>query len=1715
MNSRFTGYRVTSQVHHGRRTQVLRARRVRDNRPVILKTVRHEHPPIRDVARLRHEFTLLKKLDVPGVVSALELLGSGSRPALVLEDFEGESLRRKIPPQGLALDDFFWVAKAAVKALGHIHSANILHKDIKPDNLIVHFDRRQLAIADFSIASQLSEERLSSQTFNILEGSLAYLSPEQTGRMNRPVDYRSDYYSLGVTFYELLCGELPFQVTDTLELLHAHIARHPLSPKERRPNLPAPLAGLVMHLLEKQPENRYQSTEGLLTDLRLIEQGVDDTFVVGRHETHERFVIASTLVGRSRELKSLGDAYDRACLGSNECVLIGGPAGIGKSVLVHELQRTMAVRRGAFVAGKFDALAHISPYAALATALRTLINQTLGAPERELEMWRTTVCAAVGGSGQLLVELIPELEVLLGPQPPVPAMPPTESANRFHNVLRAFMISLAREDRPLTVFLDDLQWSDLATLKLIEDLATDFELAHILWIGTYRDGEVSASHPLTRVLQALRDAEVGLTEIALTPLSVENVCTWVSATLHSEPAAVFEFAQRIHHLSRGNPFFVRAVLSKLHELGAIYFDPKNASWAWSLAAVDTAKLPDDVAALVTERIHEQDETCRRLLETAAAVGGHFDIHLLGQLLSTTPAAVLDNLWPAVSAGLVRPVGDDYKFIRDETRRAEFEFVHDRVQQAAYQLLDADKRATIHIDIGRRLLLADNADDESNLFIIAGHFAAAGPIAKDPAIAELLVRAALRAKVSTAYHEACGFLAAAVGFLGAQAWEQHPALKWKLERARVECEYLAGHPEQAVKIFVPLLEHTSLPRDRAMLYALRATLETNRGDLVTALQSGRSGLRALRRRLPKNATTLSVLKAFAAFKRLHRGPAAAILELPELDNRDREAELRVLMSMAAAAYFVDTNLASVILLRIANLSMRHGLCDISAYGFVGVGLVMSGAFGHYREAHELAQIARSLNERYNNTELAAKIILFSTTFMGVWVQPFTEVKQDLRLATETGFANGDFIYGIYSTVTEAFLMVIDGSCLARVVEHCSEILPVVRRRQLADQTATIRYMLHLFGRVLPGTKESDGRGPFDEEAFRAGISDESTPLVMFYYHYYEVIRCYLAMDNDGAMAALNMARSRTKVAFGSAIIADFYFYECLVLTRVIPTATRPRKLRRRVKQRLRSLKTWARTAPSNYGSRATLVEAELARVGGDEGGAMRLYNRAIAEARQHEMPHIEALAAECALRYAHRLQYPILTRAYAAEAILAYRSWGALAKVQQLANEFEGFVQQRPDAADSITTTHSSSPQTRATTTVALDLDTVIKASRAISSELALDRLLSRLTTLLVENAGASRGVLLLRLEDELRVEAEAVSTTSGVEVTVNQKLPLTDELQLPHSIINRVRRAHKDIVLNDAKLDPVHSQDPHIIASSVRSLMCFALMHQGELLGIVYLENNLATGAFTIRRISLIRQLAAQIAISLTNAHLYARLNEARLAALVADRVKTRFLMNMSHELRTPLNAILGYTELMSESLQHGETEGFDSDLRSIHRAGIRLLRSVSSLLELTRIEADARATKYEEIDLRKLVDGLLVAFADSAARSGNTLREQLPSQLPRLQSDEHMLHYCLTTLLDNACRFTSDGVVELQVSSTTRNERPWVNFAVSDNGPGIDDDARSNLFTAFYQVDDSPSRKFEGTGVSLAVAARFVDRLGGRISVESEVGRGSTFTISLPEAVE
>ncbi len=1492
------GYELRKVIHEGLRVVVYRGVRLSDHRPVVLKLLRDAAPSRRDVSRLQREYDLLMRIKDPGVIRALDFVRAGQRAVLVLDDFGGISLREFVgEARPLDVTTFLKFALALVNALSSVHAAGVIHRDIKPENIIVDPETERVVLADFSSASQLSEELQAVANPDTIEGTLQYMSPEQTGRMNRSIDYRSDYYSLGVTFFELLTGQRPFIANTALELVFCHIARRPRPPRELVPTVPEALSKIVLKLLSKTAEGRYQSTRGLRGDIercqsQWLARGRIEDFKPGLQDVSERFQVPGTLYGREDSVSTLLDSIDRVGRGSAEVVLVSGPSGIGKSAVIHEIHRPAVELSARFIAGKFDQLAGERPYASLVQAFAELVRQILTESDEALAYWKTQLSEALGANARVAVDMLPEFELILGPQPPMPRMPPTESANRFRNAVRSLVHAVAQPQHPLIIFLDDLQWSDVGTLKVLEMLMVDSETSHLLVLGAFRDGEVGPEHPLRQILGEIEASDKRVTQVALTPLNLDHTTSLVRDALVPAIEEPRRLARMVQIKTGGNPFFVGVFIKSLHEQGLIRFDTGRGAWTWDEDEVDEAGLTDNVVELMASKIEELSPAAREALKLAACVGNRFDLGLLSIVLEKSVEETADALWEAVEKRLIRPIGDAYRY---RERDAEYQFPHDRIQQAAYAYVSTQMRRATHLRIGRLLLDSTTSDGLAEaVFTITGHLNIGMMLLTDPVerlrLAELNLLAGRRAKQSTAYDSAVSYLRGGIELLPEDAWTSCYELTFALYRERLEAEFLSGRVDEAVRLFTPLLANTRSEVEKGEIHVLKVVLDANQGDHVGAVATARAGLRLFDASLPVKGTTAAVLREFARVQWGLRGrKPLALLELPELRDPKMRVALQLLISMAPSTYFVDTGLLSIVMMRIANISLRKGLSDVAAYGFAGCGMVLSGALGAYATAKEFGELALTLNERFSNSWLAAKLDMIAGAFIFPWVRPLPEARAILRRGYQSGVQAGDLVYAGYNGVVIAVFLLLEGVPLDEAQAFPVSMIPFARRVGDIDRLQTMMVVARTCMALRRQTDAlvSLGSDDFSEDAFVEELNDRDTPATSHYYYLYRAMRCYLAGSFEDAHRALREVEPRLEAAFANPTLSEFYFYEGMVAAARQPEAAAGkdrRKLVRKVVRCLNKLESWAGRCPSTFAARARLLAGELALIQGREGDALSAYSHATQLAREAGAMHIEAIALERTARCHLSRGEELVASTTLMAAREAYRRWGAEAKVSQLATEFREYLGQiQPGTIEEETGTHTGSGAMRT-----LDLGTVIQGSLAISSEIRLDRLLRNLIRISMENAGARRGFLILADDDRLLIEAEGSVDPESVEVL--QSTPVERSALLPASIVKYVARTRSDVVLDDAATKGDFSLDPFVSGRKLKSVLCTPILHQGKLTGVLYLENNLTSGAFTPQRIEVLRVLSSQAAISIENARLYRNLQDSLTQQVALTDAHRRFV---------------------------------------------------------------------------------------------------------------------------------------------------------------------------------------------------------------------------------
>ncbi|HEV7505666.1 MAG TPA: sigma 54-interacting transcriptional regulator [Thermoanaerobaculia bacterium] len=1499
---------------------------------VLVSMPTSEHPAPDRIWMLEHELALRAELDPKWAARPLALSQYRGRAALILEDKPGEPLEQLLnkPPVSAALSMrrstepamelglFLRLAVGLAGALGEVHRRGIIHKDVKPAHILVNPATGQVWLTGFGIASRLPRERHTPDPPETIAGTLAYMAPEQTGRMNRSVDGRSDLYALGVTLYQMLTGSLPFTAAEPIEWVHCHIARQPMAPGERVANVPAPVSAIIMKLLAKTAEERYQTAAGLGRDLERClaqweaERRIDD-FPLGEHDTPDRLVIPEKLYGRAGEVETLLAAFDRVVQGGlPELVLVSGYSGIGKSSVVNELHRVLVPPRALFAAGKFDQYKRDIPYVTLAQAFQSLIRALLAKSEVELGRWRNTLRDALGPNGQLMVDLVPELKVIIGEQPAVPELPPQDAQRRFQLVFRRFLGVFARPEHPLALFLDDLQWLDAATLDLLQDLLTQEDVRHVLLIGAYRDNEVTFAHPLTRRLEAIRSTGASVQEIALAPLGREEVCRFIADSLYCEPERATPLAELVHEMTAGNPFFTIQFLSALVEEGLVTFDHAGTRWRWDLTRVRAKGYTDNVIDLMAGKLSRLSISTQKALQQLASLGNSAGFAMLARVYEDSKEELDRDLQHALLAGLV---------FRSE---GVYRFLHDRVQEAAYSLIPEAQRAEAHLRIGR-LLLAHTppGEREDAIFEMVNQLNRGAALISSreerEQLAELNLIAGQRAKGSAAFASALTYLASGAALLAEDCWERRHGLAFALELNRAECEYSTGQPGPAEERLSALATHAAALVERAAIACLRMDLYLTQDQAHRAIGVGLDFLRDVGVEWPPHPSEEEVRREYdRVWSQLGTRAIEDLIELPVMTDPSSFATLDILAKLAVPALATDNNLHGLVSCRAVNLSLERGNCDASCYAYVWLGAIAGAQFGDYQAGYRFGRVGYELAEQRGWKRHQPGIHLMFGSVIIPWARHVKAGRDLLHRAIEGGQSIGDVNFAVGSGPLLNANMLAAGDHLAdveRVAQHHLELALKARYGLAIDAIAAQLGLV----RTLRGLTWKFGC--FDNEQFEEAAAERrfaGNPNLQHAESRYWICKLqahFFAGDYAAAITSASRAQPllwAAKVVFEA---AEYHLYGALSRAACCDSGSCDGRQQHLEAMALhqRQLDIWAQNCPENFENRALLVGAEIARIEGRELDAECLYEAAIKSARDNEFVHNEALAHELAARFYAARGFETIARVYLRNARYGYLRWGADGKVRQL-DQLYPYLKTEGAAALPAGTIGAPLEQ--------LDLATVMKVSQAVSAEMVLEKLLDTLMQAAVEHAGAERAVLILSRDAEPRIVAEATTNIDKIVVQLLDQ-PAAASL-LPETILRYVLHTHERVSLDDAAVENPFSTDPYIGQQHARSVLCVPLLKQTRLVGVIYLENNLTAGAFTPPRMALLEVLASDAAISLENALLYQDLQEReRETRMIVDSIPGLVAtLTPTGEVEAVNEQVLAYCGRTLEELKQWGTSG-------------------------------------------------------------------------------------------------------------------------------------------------------------------------------------------------
>ncbi|NEQ38778.1 MAG: AAA family ATPase [Okeania sp. SIO3I5] len=1783
-----TNYEIGHLIHESSRTLVYRGVSKANAQLIIIKLLRSEFPSFNELVQFRNQYTIAKNLEIEGIVKPLELLSYQNGYALIMPDFGGISLGeyyQNLLSGTKDISQFLDIAIQIAEIVYQLHQNRIIHKDIKPANILINPETKEVKIIDFSISSLLPKETQTIQNYSVLEGTLAYISPEQTGRMNRGIDYRSDFYSLGVTFFEMLNGVLPFDTTDPMELVHCHLAKMPiLGSREGGTQIPQMLINTVMKLMAKNAEDRYQSGLGLKYDLEKCRQewksqGKIEYFELGSRDISDRFLIPEKLYGRDAKVEQLLAAFERVAIppqstlrqgGGSEIILVAGFSGIGKTAIVNEVHKPIVKQRGYFIKGKFDQFNRNIPFSALVQSLRDLMGQLLSEGDTKLQQWKDKILDAVGENGQVIVDVIPELEKIIGKQPSVPELSGSAAQNRFNLFFSKFIQVFTSKEHPLVIFLDDLQWADSASLNLLKLLMSEREKGYLLLIGAYRDNEVFPAHPLMLTLDEIRKAEATINTITLAPLSEENINCLVADTLSCDLQVAKPFTELVYQKTKGNPFFTTQFLLGLYGDELIKFNREVGYWEYELTKVKQRALTDDVVEFMAWRLHKLPQDTQKVLKLAACIGNQFDLDTLAIICETPAEEVASALWSALQEGLTLPQSEAYKFFQEWEQQdsqvegivVNYRFLHDRVQQASYSLIPEKHKQKTHLKIGQ-LLLQNTPESmrDANIFAIVNQLNHGTDLIKQSAqreeLAHLNLQAGRKAKLSTAYQGALAYLKTGLKLLESDSWATQYTLTLNLHVETLEVECISGNISEAESLAEIVQQQATSQLDIVKVWEIKTQIYVNYFQMPRALEAALEALEML-------GLSQTQIWEFAA-KNPTLPQVEDIKHLPEIEDPLSLAIMRLLASVYVPALSTKPELMWPVSLAHIDLCEQKGWTSVSAIAYAIHGMLLC-AQENIPKGYWAGLLAIKLLDRFHAKAISGQISFIFSTQIQHWQEPLRNCLPALLDALQIGLEVGDLTYGSFCVANYCFLLFWAGENLEEVHKQQNLYIDLVARKIKSEYTAKTMNIWRQLVANLRGFNPEPHQliGTYlDRNAFLPDLEANQSAWPIFDIYMSETLLCYLLGRNSEALTHAAQMNKYIQAVGASFVGAVANFLDSLVLLAQY-SLEQPKENQSyldRVIANQERMGKWAVEAPMNCQHKYDLIEAEKHRVLGERMAAMEMYDRAIAGAKENEYIQEEAIANELAAKLYLDWGKEKIAATYMQEAYYCYARWGAKVKIDDLEKRYPYLLKpilEKPklSSLSSATLTCLTQRTISQTTTgkgKILDLTTLMKASRTLSEDISLDGAIVNLMQGVRENAGAETLALMLFQDQVLILTALA----TGQKATKIDPIPVLETQAVPLSIINQVKRRQKPLVLDNASNNNAYAGDAYIQKHQPQSVLCLPLIDRGNTIGILYLENNQLTGAFTRERVEVLSLLCSQAAISLENARLYResqnyaqQLEQTQLQLVQSEKMASigQLTAGVAHEINNPVGFIGGNLDYATEYIQdlmdllQLYEQGFEHNSQTIQNKIEEieldyLIEDLPELIEsmktgtkrLTEISKSMRSFSRTDTIVKTIfnihdgIDSTLLILRHRL--KANEVRPEIQvvknyGNLPEINCYPGQLNQVFMNLIANGIdaldesnsgkNFDEIQAAPNQITITTEidQEKQQVIIKIRDNGLGMSEEVKDKIFGHLFTTKGVA----KGTGLGLSISRQIVvEKHGGKITCTSELGKGTEFTISLP----
>ena len=1701
---RLLKYEIVAKLHDGKNSVVYRAARISDNCPVILKTQREDCPPPESLARLQREYKMLLQLAFPGIVQAVVLEDFQDKLVLVLEDIGGRALDQHLQERTLPLRKLLELGIQAAGILDQVHAAGIIHRDINPSNFIWNADTNQLKLSDFGLAVPLPTDSVF-QSPGRIEGTLPYLAPEQTGRINQSVDSRADLYALGAMLYEMFTGHPPFEMKTGLEMIHAHMARAPIPPHEIRPSVPPALSAVVLKLLAKDKEDRYQTAFGVQSDLKFCQrwlevQGAIPPFPLAEHDLPERLQIPQKLYGRQPEIAALLETFERASRGRSEIMVVAGFSGVGKSSLIHEVHKPITEKHGYFATGKFNQFQQSIPFSAFRQAFDSFCHYLLTEAEAALEQKRRDIREAVGDHGQVLIETIPALELVIGKQPPVDSISPQEAQNRFTSVFQNFLRVVCRPEHPLALFIDDWQWADAGSVLLLKQIATAPSLKYLLIFCACRDNEVTPAHPFLMALEELRRQGVPITSVAVRNLQPPDLGALVSGALHQPLEQVQELVQLIHEKTLGNPFFAKTFLKTLHQEGLVTFDRSARAWRWDLLRIRQKGLTDNVVELLAGNISRLPPATQHILTLAASLGNRFDLHTLAVIARQTPSECVHGLWQALGEGLIQPLDENYQ-LPDRpafAHQSRFRFQHDRVQQAAYGFIAPEERAALHLNIGQLMLAGlDPAEREDRLFEVVDHLNLGAALIqgqdRQVNLVALNLDAARKAKAAIAYPAALQYCRAAdaqvrAASLAGELWRSHYNLALNLHKDRSELEYINGDFAVAEQLLREAVAQARTPLDKAEVYHGLIVQFTLQARYREAIATGRQALATLGIELPETEYEAARDAEMRQARETIGGrPVASLFDLPVMTDPEKRLAVKLLIAMGPPCYRSHQRLWAVIVPKVVNLCLRFGNVPQIGYSHTAFGGLLGWAWNDYTTANQFGELAtRLMTETFRFPSEQSVFYLMIGSSLRHWSKHLKHSTLDYLEAYHIGLRSSNLQYAAYAFGHNMYCRFFQGTPLPDLLQETQNYLDFSLNRHNQWAIDLLEGGQILFGALCSKPLAPLAKGQLTETAFLERCEAHQNIQVICIYHVLKTFLHYLLGDYEWAWASFEKA-DRLIYTVGTQGLLPWpqHVFTHSLLLAATGQSTGPEAPGAglaRLRKNLEQLQLWARHCPENFEHQQLLVAAELARLEERPLEALELYDQAIAAAREQGFVQHQAVASESAARFWLGRRKKHLALPYLRQARSAYERWGATAKLAPFDALYGDWLEHQAVPARPSTSTDSSR------ITVELDVTTIVTAARSLSETVQLEPLLNNLMSILMANAGAESGTLLLPQGDAWLIQAEG--GPGGAAVLQSQPL---DPARKPMSVILYTARTHQPLMLHNPHELPEHGHDEYLRRRQPKSLCCVPLLHRGRVVGIIYLENSLTGGVFTTPQVELLKLLSTQMASAIVNAQVYddlekaveqrtAQLAEANQALQASLDEKVVLLKEVHHRVKNNLQLVVSLLNLQARKQPNPQLVESFRELQN-------RVNSMSMLHEILY-----RSENLARVNFAGYISQLCAQLAKSFGTAARRIELKYRIENASLAMDQAVpCGLIINELVTNAMKYAFPASQGGQISIEMTASGSHVILQVSDNGVGLPENVDAH----------------RAGSLGLKLVHILAEQLRGTIAATSQ--GGASFTIRFP----